>query len=128
MQSLYLAAIDERIKCICSSGYFYGFMEAHLLMNDNCDCNYVPDLWKHFDIGDIAAMLAPRPLIIETGDKDTLNGESGLDNITPQVALTRRAYEILGCNDNLVHSVFDGGHAWSGVDIYPFFERFLPVK
>jgi len=125
MQSLYLAAVDERIKCVCTSGYFYGALESLLIMNENCDCSYVPDLWKHFDMGDIAALIAPRALIIETGDKDELNGESGLDNITPQVNITRNAYNTYGCNDKLVHTVFDGGHLWNGTDVYPFFSQFL---
>jgi dienelactone hydrolase len=125
MQSLYLAAIDERILCTCTSGYFYGVLESHLVMNENCDCNYVPDLWKHFDMGDIAAMIAPRALIIETGDKDSLNGESGLDNIVPQLQIARKAYEISGFENNIAHSVFDGEHAWCGRDVYPFFRKFI---
>jgi len=125
MQSMYLAAVDERIKCVCTSGYFYGTLESLLIMNHNCDCNYVPGMWKYFDMGDIAAMIAPRPLIIETGDKDTLNGESNIENITPQVNIARRAYEICGCENLPPHSIFDGGHAWSGRDVYPFFRKYL---
>ncbi|MDR2569812.1 MAG: alpha/beta hydrolase family protein [Oscillospiraceae bacterium] len=128
MQSLFLAAVDERIRCICTSGYFYGVFESLLIMNENCDCNYVPDLWKYFDMGDIAALLAPRALIIETGDKDTLNGESNLDNISPQFAIAQSSYDVLGCKEKVVHTVFDGGHLWYGRDIYPFFSRFLPIK
>ena len=125
MQSIYLAAVDERIKCVCTSGYFYGAFESLLIMNENCDCNYVPGMWKNFDMGDIASMIAPRPLIIETGNTDSLNGESGVDNITPQIEIARRVYEISGVKEYPVHSVFNGGHLWSGKDVYPFFNRYL---
>ena len=123
MQSLYFAAVDERVSCVCTSGYFYGVLESLLVMNENCDCNYVPGMWKHFDMGDIAAMIAPRPLLIETGNTDSLNGESGVENITPQVEIARRAYVISGYKKLPKHSVFDGGHVWNGRDVYPFFKQ-----
>jgi dienelactone hydrolase len=125
LQSLYLAAVDERIKCVCTSGYFYGALESLLVMNDNCDCNYVPDLWTHFDMGDIASLVAPRALIIETGEKDGLNGASNLDNVTSQLDIAKKAYEACNSSDKIAHSVFNDGHKWWGVDAYPFFEKNL---
>jgi hypothetical protein len=125
LQTLYLAAIDTRIKCACSSGYLYGVLESLLVMNENCDCNYIPDLWRHFDMGDIAAMIAPRAFIVETGDEDALNGSSGLANVDSQVDIARKAYEIYGAGDKMAYSVFHGGHLWCGKDIYPFFRNEL---
>jgi hypothetical protein len=124
-QSLYLAAVDTRVKCVGVSGYFYGFMESLLEMNENCDCNYIPGLWRHFDAGDIGALVAPRPLIIETGSRDPLNGKSGMDNVYPQLAITEKAYGLYGFAGKLAHAVFDGVHKWDGKDIYPFFEENL---
>jgi len=125
LQTLYLAAVDSRISCACTSGYFYGAMEALLEMNENCDCNYVPNLWKHFDMCDIVSLIAPRPLIIETGEKDSLNGKSGMGNVLSQFDITKRTYEIAGQVDKLAHTSFDGGHRWDGSAVYPFFEKFL---
>ena len=125
LQSLYLAAVDDRIKCVCTSGYFYGALESLLVMNNNCDCNYVPDLWTHFDMGDIASLIAPRALIIETGTKDSLNGESNLDNVTSQLKITEKAYNIYSSGDKIKHVTFDAGHKWCGADVYPFFEKYL---
>jgi len=126
LQTLYFAAIDTRVKCACTSGYFYGAEESLLEMNGNCDCNYVPNMWTHFDMGDIAAMLAPRPLIIETGLRDELNGKSGIDNVTSQVRIAQRAYDAAGQGDKLAHTTFDAGHKWDGTDVYPFFMKYLP--
>jgi len=125
LQALYLAAVDERIKCVCTSGYFYGALESLLVMNNNCDCNYVPDLWTHFDMGDIAALVAPRALIIETGTKDALNGESNLDNVASQLKIAEKAYNIYGGGDKIKHTTFEAGHKWCGIDVYPFFEKNL---
>jgi len=125
LQTLYLAAVDERIACACSSGYFYGVLESLLTMSENCACNYVPDMWRHFDMGDIAALIAPRPFIVETGLRDALNGPSGLANVRGQLDIARRAYALLSREDHLALATFDGGHKWVGTEVYPFFEKHL---
>src|SRR5215216_1018144 len=98
-QTLWLAALDERVRCAVVSGYFYGFKDALLRLSTNCSCNYVPGLWQLADMGDIAALLAPRPLLIETGSHDPLNGERGVANVTEQLAITRQAYTLLGAEE-----------------------------
>ena len=128
LQTLFLAAADERIKCACTSGYFYGALESLLEMNRNCDCNYVPNLWTHFDICDVASLVAPRPLIIETGLRDGLNGRSGMENVVSQYEITTKAYEASGETGNLARASFDAGHKWDGTEVYPFFEKHLPIK
>jgi dienelactone hydrolase len=125
LQTLWLSALDERVRCAVVSGYFYGYKSALLHLNQNCSCNYVPGLWSLVDIGDIGALLAPRPLLIESGARDPLNGERGLDNVREQLAITRTAYEVLGAGDRLAHTVFDGEHRWDGADAAPWLRRWL---
>ena len=95
LQTLWLAALDQRVCAAVISGYFYGYKDSLLRLNDNCSCNYVPGLWNLADMGDVAALIAPRPLFIETGDADSLNGPRGLVNVTEQLAITRRAYHLI---------------------------------
>lgn len=125
LQTLYLAALDERVQCAVISGYFYGVRESLLDMAGNCDCNYVPHLWENADMGDLAALIAPRPLLIETGRQDPLNGASGVANVRTQYETTRRAYELLGAPDRLAHDVFEGGHRWHGTVAYEWLDRWL---
>ena len=125
LQTLWLAALDERVKCAVVSGYFYGYKESLLEMNGNCSCNYVPGLWQLVDMGDIGALLAPRPLLIETGSRDSLNGKGGLGNVHSQLEITRRAYRLLGSEEALAHDVFDDEHRWNGVQAIPFLQRYL---
>ena len=70
-------------------------------------------------------MIAPRPVLIETGTLDPLNGASGVDNVNSQVAITRRAYKLLGAQDALKHDVFEGEHKWHGVEAIPWMKRWL---
>ncbi len=125
LQTLWLAALDERVRCAIVSGYFYGCKESLLVLNGNCSCNYVPGLWQLADMGDIGALIAPRPLVIETGASDPLNGQSGLDNVLPQVAITRAAYHLLGAESLLVHDIFEGEHRWNGLRSIPFIKQKL---
>lgn len=127
LQTLYFAAVDTRIKCAASSGYFYGVKDALLDLNSNCDCNYVPHLWEHFDMCDIASLIAPRAFIAEAGTKDNLNGTRGIINVEEQINLTRQNYKFYAAEDKVQLSVFDMGHMWKGDDIYPFFEKNLKI-
>jgi pimeloyl-ACP methyl ester carboxylesterase len=125
LQTLYLAALDERVKAAVVSGYFYGVKESLLELAGNCDCNRVPGLWLHADMGDIGGLIAPRGLFVETGDQDSLNGRSGLANVTSQVALSGQAYTALGARDQLQHHVFNGPHRWDGTRAIPWLEEQL---
>lgn len=124
LQTLWAAALDPRIRCAVISGYFYGYRES-LLDLSCCWCNYVPHLWETVDMGDIGALIAPRPLLVETGSRDALNGKSGLANVRSQMAIARRAYRLLGAARNLAHDVFDGEHRWHGVQAIPWMKRHL---
>ncbi len=124
LQTLYLSALDERVACAVVSGYFYGAKNA-LLDLPNCDCNYVPHLWEYADLGDLAALIAPRPLLIETGDHDYLNGSRGLSNVLEQYEITRQAYTLLGVPAKLSHDIFAGEHRWNGKMAYPWLDRWL---
>jgi len=120
LQTLWFTALDDRVKAAVVSGYFYGVKESLLDMHGNCSCNYVPHLWENADHGDLGALIAPRPLMIQSGDQDPLNGADGLDNVRPQIAIAHKVYEILGAPDYPKHDVFSGPHRWDSTNTVPF--------
>jgi dienelactone hydrolase len=125
LQTLWFAALDERVCCAVVSGYFYGYRDSLLKLGNNCSCNYVPHLWETADMGDIAALIAPRPLLIETGSRDPLNGERGVANVEEQVTIARQAYGLLGVTSRFEHDVFEGEHMWHGGQAVPWLIRWL---
>ena len=120
--------MDDRVKCAVTSGYFYGFKESLVRLPGNCSCNFAPNLWTLLDMGDLGAMIAPRPLFVESGRQDHLEGEPGLGNVYPQVEIARGAYSLLGVPERIVHSVHEGGHQWVGKGVIPFFDQYLLQK
>lgn len=128
LQTLWATALDERIEAAVVSGYFYGYRQSLLEQHWNCSCNYVPHLYETMDMGDVAALIAPRPLLIETGDKDPLNGADGMSNVTSQVRLAAKAYKVHRVPGNLVHDVFQGGHKWHGKKAVPWLAGLLKAE
>ncbi|MCM8789315.1 MAG: alpha/beta fold hydrolase [Candidatus Omnitrophica bacterium] len=128
LQTLWASALDERIGCCVISGYMYGYKESLLEMCTNCSCNYVPRLYNYVDMGDIAALIAPRPLLVETGSKDPLNGKSGLKNVYSQVSIIKKAYGVLKAEKFFRHDVFEGEHRWHGKEAIPWVKEHLMQK
>lgn len=120
MQTLYLAALDERIQYAVISGYMYGFRDALLTLNRNCSCNYIPHLWEHLDMGDIASLIAPRTLVIQSCRQDRLNGPRGIVNAVEQAAVIEKAYRLCHAEKLPLHDICEGGHQWHGerLDMY----------
>ena len=108
--TLFLAALDPRVRKAFVSGYLYGVDDSLLHLNGNCSCNYTPGLWRLLDMGDIASLIAPRPLLVQSCEEDHLNGSRGLANVDEQLDIVRDAYELLGCGESLRHEVCPGGH------------------
>lgn len=125
MQALWTSALDDRIVFTAVSGYFYGYKDSLLEMNQNCSCNYVPGLWENVDMGDIGALIAPRPFVIESGSQDHLNGKRGLENVLEQVETVRKAYQLFHKNELLIHDIFEGKHQWHGTEVYTAAEKYL---
>lgn len=111
--SLWLVAICDDIDMGIVSGYFHTLKDT-CLQSNKCSCNFVPDLWASIDCGELAALAAPKPLYIEGGNKDNLNGKSGLDSVFAQHNAARGAYYYLGCADDLQLVICDGAHQWYG--------------
>ncbi|MCL2415682.1 MAG: dienelactone hydrolase family protein [Defluviitaleaceae bacterium] len=111
-QTLWAAAMDERIKTALVAGYFHGFRDP-LLKNNLCGCNFVPKFWEKWSITDLAALITPRNLYIESGLSDPLHGPSGMENVVPFVNELRQIYRLFD-TDNLYHHIFEGSHEYSG--------------
>ena len=92
-------------------------------MNGNCDCNYIPRLWLDYEVSDIASLIAPRPLVIQSARGDHLNGPRGLDNVLPYVEELKEAYRLLGAEGKLYHDIIEGPHHFGHEHLKEDFEK-----
>ncbi len=123
MVALFAAAIEERLRAAVISGYLCTFKESILAL-DHCLCNYVPGLLQDAEMYDIAALLAPRPLLIEAGARDEFFPVSAVQASYERV---RRAYALRGAADHIDQDIFDGAHQISGAKAYDFLWRWLNI-
>lgn len=112
MQVLWLAALEDRVKQCIISGYLYGYKDSLMILNGNCNCNYVPHLWEHYDMGDIASLIAPRPIAIQSCREDHSNGPRGMENVYEQLDIVKNAYSLYGETAYPIHDVPEGRHCW----------------
>ncbi|MDQ1521653.1 MAG: hypothetical protein QOI55_2726 [Actinomycetota bacterium] len=120
--TLFLAAIDTRVRAAVVSGYLSSWRAAHSVPWNMCGSQVLPGLLGEFEHADVAALLAPRGLLVETGRDDAI---FPLAAATDTVDGLRRVYAHAGAPDAVVHHVFDGEHEWNGAVVDDFLERFL---
>ncbi|MGE5529719.1 MAG: dienelactone hydrolase family protein [Patescibacteria group bacterium] len=121
MHTFFSACLDTRIRACVISGYFSTFRESVLAMN-HCPCNIVPGLHRFGEMHDLAGLIAPRPLLVEAGDRDPI---FPLEAVRRGVAGARDVYEIFGAAGNLRTDYFEGRHQISGRVAYDFLHENL---
>jgi len=120
--TLFLAATDARVAAAVVSGYFSSWAESHKMPWNMCGSQVLPGMLGRLEHLDLGALIAPRPLLVESGRDDDL---FPAEEATAQVAALRRVYAMTGAPGALVHDVFDGGHRWHGTLALDFVDRAL---
>lgn len=120
--TLFLAALDPRIVAAVVSGYFSSWKASHRMPWNMCGSQVLPGILGALEHVDLGAMIAPRPLLIESGSDDDL---FPVAIATQELSTLACVYEALGAADRLEHDAFQGGHRWNGTRAYPFLDRHL---
>ena len=120
--TLFLAAWDERVAAAVVSGFFSSWAEAHKVPWNMCGSQVLPAMLGQLEHVDLGALVAPRPLLVETGTEDTIFPLAAADDSFAQL---ERVYEHLDARDRLDHDVFDGDHQWHGTRAHTFLDRWL---
>ncbi|HEX3796390.1 MAG TPA: alpha/beta hydrolase family protein [Acidimicrobiales bacterium] len=118
--TLFTAALDSRVSAAVVSGYFSSWAESHKMPFNMCGSQVVHGMLGRLEHEDLGALIAPRPLLVESATEDPL---FPLAAATEAVRRTRLVYGEDG--DRLVHDVFEGGHQWHGTEAIPFLNRWL---
>jgi dienelactone hydrolase len=120
--TLFLAAWDGRVAASVVSGYFSSWAASHRVPWNMCGSQVLPGMLGRLEHVDLGALIAPRPLLVETGTEDML---FPLAAASASMVQLRAVYGRYGAADRLHHDVFQGGHQWHGEAAYPFLDHWL---
>jgi dienelactone hydrolase len=119
--TLFAAALEPRIRAAMVSGYLNTFRDSVGSLA-HCVDNYVPGILNWAEMHDIAGLIAPRPLFVESGEKDTIFPIAASVESFKQV---REIYGVFGAADRVEQEVFPGEHSFWGKRGIPFMARHL---
>jgi len=109
--TMYVAALDTRLKAACSSGWL---TTIDNMKRGHCPCWNFSGLEEHFDFADIFACVAPRPLVLEIGEKEKAPGGFPVDIARKAFAEIELAYKVFNAKEALILDVHPGGHVFHG--------------
>jgi cephalosporin-C deacetylase-like acetyl esterase len=127
--SWWVAAGDERVKVVapvCGTSTLASYIEDRTL-DGHCDCMWLVNA-HGWDLADVGALIAPRPLLIASADRDSIFTIASIRECHAQLA---RLYESLGVPDRLRLVETPGGHSYherSRTAIFSWFARHLHGK
>lgn len=106
--SWWISSIDDRITAAVPVA---GIVDLHDhvvtgVVEGHCDCMFMANTYR-WDYGQVAAMVAPRALLLTNTDKDSIFPIEGVERVHFQ---TRRIYQLLGANNQFGLQISEGGH------------------
>jgi dienelactone hydrolase len=120
--SLFLAASDPRVSAAVISGYLSSWQASHAVPLNMCGSQVLFASLGRLEHIDVAALVAPRPMLVESGIADPIFPHGAARETVAQLRLL---YDYFGAGECLDHDVFSGGHQWHGELAYPFLARHL---
>jgi dienelactone hydrolase len=119
--TLFTTALEPRITCAAVSGYFNTFRDSIMAIR-HCACNYVPGILNYAEMVDVAGLIAPRPLLVESGRQDPIFPVSAAQRAYVEL---QTIYHTFNADDRTKAVLFDGEHAWYGVETYGWLDHWL---
>ena len=124
--SWWISALDERIQCSVPVAGITSLRD-HVVngcVEGHCDCMFMVNTYR-WDYATVAALVAPRPLLISNTDKDTIFPLEGVVDIHRHV---RHIYQLHKAGDNLGLQITEGPHKDTQelhIHAFRWFNRFL---
>ncbi len=106
--SWWAAALDERIKAAVPVAGITS-MQNHVVdgcIEGHCDCMFMVNTYR-WDFPLLAAMVAPRPLLISNSDKDRIFPLDGVVDVYQKV---QKIYRLYDAEDQLGLNITEGPH------------------
>jgi len=124
--SWWIAALDDRIKAAVPVAGITD-LQNHVVdgcVEGHCDCMYLMNTYR-WDYPLVAALVAPRPLLISNSDKDTIFPLDGVVRLHEKV---RKIYRLYNAEKSLGLNITEGPHKDTQelrIHAFVWFNRFL---
>jgi dienelactone hydrolase len=109
----WLMALDERLRAgvaVCCLTRYQNFI-AHGSLHEHHIGYFVPNFLNHFDSEAVVALIAPRPVLFQNGDRDPT---SPVDGIRAVEAAVRPVYRLYGREQDFQSVIGAGqGHVYT---------------
>ena len=115
----FAACLDRRIGVAMPSCYVCTFADS-IGVFDHCADNYIPGILQWFEMGDLAGLVAPRPLIIVAGRTDK---GFPIDAVQKGFETIQRIYKAAGAPDRCRLVIGDDGHRFYADESWPVFDE-----
>ena len=111
-RSFLLAALDPRIKVAVDVGWMTSFASQipNHVMNTVGLTFHIVGLYRYFDFPDLAALIAPRAVLVINGSRDRLFALDGVEAAFKKIA---RCYEKGGAPERQRCRMYDAPHQFS---------------
>ncbi|MEA4824029.1 MAG: alpha/beta hydrolase family protein [Clostridiaceae bacterium] len=119
--TFYTACVEPRVKIAMPSCAFCSLHDS-IFAQHHCVCNYIPKLYQYFEMGDLAMLIAPRPLIVVCGKDDSI---FPLEGVKREFATVEKIYRAAGVPENCAMIVGDAGHRFYAKPSWPVFAKML---
>ena len=120
----YATALDDRVKAAVVSGYCSTLNDAMSLRGKGnyCGSQYLPGLLQWGDIPDVVGLIAPRPLLIESGSLDDC---FVIEDTNLAYEELQEIYAAAGATDKLERDIADVPHQYIFHKLVPFLQNYL---
>ncbi len=107
--SWWIAALDDRIQCAVPVAGITSMRDhvIHGCVEGHCDCMFMVNAFR-WNFARVAALVAPRPLLISNTDKDSIFPLEGVIDVHRQ---TRHIYNLYEAGENLGLQITEGPHS-----------------
>jgi dienelactone hydrolase len=121
-----VGALDDRVKAAAPVAGLTDLQNQVFdnIVDSHCDCNFFINTYR-WDFPQLAALHAPRPLLLGGTDKDRLFHLSGMNRMQQHL---RRLYALLGETNKFGYVITPGPHEWNTegqVAVLHWFNRYL---
>ena len=115
----FAACLDPRIRIAMPSCYVCTFRDS-IATIDHCPDNYIPGILGYFEMGDLAGLIAPRPLVVVAGREDEIFPIQGVEETFETI---RQIYRAAGAAGRCRLVVGPGGHRFYADLAWPVFRE-----